>query len=169
MNKNIFTYLLPFLIFISCASKDEKLQNYKNYVQEISTAIKYEDGFNTIKVIKEKRSIFRSYFLNDELVFINEDMNIGNWGTAANGYYYKNNELIYYTENSIFRIIDSTKKMDKYHIKGSVYFDGSEILEAERTKSNGSIEYTQEDIKEIIEYSILLQELAKKNRPKKSE
>ncbi len=96
-------------------------------------------------------------------------MNVGNWVTAANGYYYKNNELIYYTENSIFRIIDSTKKMDKYHIKGSAYFDGNEILEAERTKSNGSIEYTQKDVKEIIEHSILLRELAKKNRPRKSE
>ncbi|MDT3697208.1 MAG: hypothetical protein ROY99_12570 [Ignavibacterium sp.] len=167
MTRKSITLLLPFLIFISCASKDEKLQNYKTYVQKISNIIKWEDGFNTIKVIKEKRSFFRSYFLEDELVYINEELNIGNWGTSANSYFYKNNELIYYTENAIFRIIDSTNKMNKYQIKGLIYFDGNEILEAERTKSNGTIQYTPEDVKGIIEHSILLRELAKKNRPRK--
>lgn len=166
MTKKSIALLLPLLIFIACASKDEKLLNYKTYVQKISNIVKYEDGFNTIKVIKEKRSIFRSYFLEDELVFINEDLSIGNWGTSANSYFYKNNELIYYTENGIYRIIDSTNKINKFQIRGSIYFDGNEILEAERTKSYGTIEYTQDDVKGIIEHSILLRELARKNKPR---
>ena len=42
----------------------------------------------------------------------------------------------------------------------------NEILEAERTKSYGTIEYTQDDVKGIIEHSILLRELARKNKPR---
>ncbi|MDY0082821.1 MAG: hypothetical protein RBR74_06540 [Ignavibacteriaceae bacterium] len=169
MARKLITLFLLFVIFISCASKVEKLQNIKTYVQEISPKNKYEDGFNTIKVIKEKRSIFRSYFYEDELVYINEELSVGNWGTSANSYFYKNNVLVYFTENSIFRILDSTGKVDKYQIKGSLYLDGDEILESERTKSNGTIEFSQEDVREIIEHSILLQGLAKKNRPRKIE
>lgn len=70
MLKYFIPLFLGFVLIVSCASKDEKLQNYKDYIQKISNEIKFEDGFNTIKVLGERRSIFRSYFLNDELVLL---------------------------------------------------------------------------------------------------
>ena len=91
-------YFIPlffgFVLIVSCASKDEKLQHLKEYIQKIADEIKYEDGFNTIKVIGERRSIFRSYFLNDELVFINEEVTIGNRGNSVNHYYFKSDQLV---------------------------------------------------------------------------
>lgn len=167
MAKKSIVLLLPFLILISCASKEEKLQNYKNYVQNISDTLKFEDGFNTIKVIGEKRSIFRSYFLGDELVFINEDLSIGNRGTSANKYFFKDNVLIHYSEHSIFMEPDSSGKKSKFQIKGSIYFDGKTVLEAERFKTEGIIEFSKVEIKAILEQSELLKELAIKNRPRK--
>lgn len=167
MAKIFIVIAVPFLLLISCASKDERLQNYKEYVQKIADSLKFEDGFNTIKVIGEKRSIFRSYFIDDELVFINEDMSIGNRGSSANKYFFKDDDLIYFEENSLFMYPDSTGKKGKYQIKGSIYFDGNEILEIERFKTEGVTEYTKEDIDTILSHSKLLQESAKKNRPKK--
>ncbi len=167
MAKKSIVLLLPFLILISCASKEEKLQNYKDYVQKISDTLKFEDGFNTIKVIGEKRSIFRSYFLDDKLVFINEDLSIGNRGTSANKYFFKDDVLIYYSEHSIFMEPDSSGKKNKFQIKGSIYFDGENVLEFERFKTEGTIEFSNDEIKAILEQSELLKELAIKNRPRK--
>ena len=70
MIKYSILLFLGFALIISCASKDEKLQNHKDYIKKIANEIKFEDGFNTIKIIGERRSIFRSYFINDEVVFI---------------------------------------------------------------------------------------------------
>lgn len=167
MAKKSIVLLLPFLILISCASKEEKLQNYKDYVQKISDTLKFEDGFNTIKVIGEKRSIFRSYFLDDKLVFINEDLSIGNRGTSANKYFFKDDVLIHYSEHSIFMEPDSSGKKNKFQIKGSIYFDGENVLEFERFKTEGTIEFSNDEIKAILKQSELLKELAIKNRPRK--
>lgn len=169
MAKNIIILLLPFFILISCASKEEKLQNYKDYVQNISDTLKFEDGFNTIKVIGEKRSIFRSYFIEDDLVFINEDVSIGNRGTSANKYFFKDDILIHYSEHSIFMQPDSTGRKSKFQIKGSIYLDGKNVLEAERFRTEGMIDFSSEEIESVIDHSKLLQELAKKNRPRKVE
>lgn len=76
-------------------------------MQQISDKLKFEDGFNTIKVTRVKRLRFCLYFLNDEFVFINEDLNIGNRVTSANKYFYKDGHLIHYSEHSIYLERDS--------------------------------------------------------------
>lgn len=68
MIKYFIFLFIGFVLIISCASKDEKLQNFKDYFQKVSNEIKFEDGFNTIKILGERRSIFRSYFIDDKLV-----------------------------------------------------------------------------------------------------
>ncbi len=93
---------MGFVLIISCASKDEKLQNHKDYIKKIANEIKFEDGFNTIKVIGERRSIFRSYFINDELVFINEEVTIADRGSSVNHYYFKDDQLISYEAKNYF-------------------------------------------------------------------
>lgn len=169
MPKKFIVFLVPFLILISCASKEEKLKNLKDYVQKISETVKFEDGFNTIKVIGEKRSIFRSYFLEDDLVFINEDLSIGNKGSSANKYFFKDNVLIHYSEHSVFIQSDSSGKKNKSQIKGSIFFDGENVIEAERLSIDGIINFSDDEIKAILEKSELLRDLAIKNRPKKDE
>ncbi len=59
MLKYFITLFLGFVLIISCASKDEKLQNYKDYIKKISDEIKVEDGVKAIKVIGERRFNFQ--------------------------------------------------------------------------------------------------------------
>lgn len=169
MIKCFISLFLGFVLVVSCASKDEKLQNYKDYIQKISAEIKFEDGFNTIKVLGERRSIFRSYFLNDELVFINEDVSIGNRGSSANQYYFKDNQLISYTQKTILLKDDSLNINTKTMITLGMYLDDRVILESEYWIGGVQTTVVENDVNKVVSHSLLLKELAEKNRPKKKE
>jgi hypothetical protein len=156
---------MVFVLIISCASKDEKLQNYKDYIQKISNEIKFEDGFNTIKVLGERRSIFRSYFLNDELVFINEDVSIGNRGSSANQYYFKDDKLINYTQKTLLVKDDSLNITTKTMITLSMILDDRMILQSDYWIGGVQTTVVESEVEKIVSHSVLLKELAEKNRP----
>jgi hypothetical protein len=167
MIKYYIFLFLGFVLIISCASKDEKLQNYKDYIQKISNEIKFEDGFNTIKVIGERRSIFRSYFLKDELVFITEDVSIGNRGSSVNQYYFKDNNLISYNQKTIILKDDSLNITSKTMITMQMFLNDKEILESDFWIGGVQNTVVQNDVEKIIGHAKLLKELAIKNRPRK--
>jgi len=158
---------LGFALIISCASKDEKLQNYKDYVQKISNEIKFEDGFNTIKVLGERRSIFRSYFINDEVVFINEDVSIGNRGSSVNHYYFKDNQLISYEAKTILMKDDSLNITTKTMITLGMFLDDKIILESDYWIGGVQTTVVESDVEKVISHAKLLKELAEKNKPRK--
>lgn len=163
---SIFLFL-GFALIISCASKDEKLQNYKDYVQKISNEIKFEDGFNTIKVLGERRSIFRSYFINDEVVFINEDVSIGNRGSSVNHYYFKDNQLISYEAKTILMKDDSLNITTKTMITLGMFLDDKIILESDYWIGGVQTTVVESDVEKVISHAKLLKELAEKNKPRK--
>jgi hypothetical protein len=169
MIKYFIPLFLGFVLIISCASKDEKLQNYKDYIQKIANEIKYEDGFNTIKVIGERRSVFRSYFVNDELVFINEEVSIGNRGSSVNHYYFKDGQLISYEQKTILMKDDSLNITSKTIISLGVYLDNKIILESDYWIGGVQTTVVESDVEKLINHASLLKELAEKNRPKKKE
>ena len=166
MLKYFITLFLGFVLIISCASKDEKLQNYKDYIKKISDEMKVEDGVKTIKVIGEKRSIFSSYFINDDLVFINEDVSIGNRGSSANQYYFKDNKLINYNQRTLLMKDDSLNITTKTMINLELFLDGKEILESQYWIGIVQTVLVEKDIDNIIDHAELLKELAIKNKPK---
>ncbi len=167
MLKYFTSLFLGFVLIISCASKDEKLQNNKDYIQKIANEIKYEDGFNTIKVIGERRSIFRSYFLNDELVFINEEITIGNRGNSVNHYYFKGGKLVSFEEKTILMKDDSLNITSKTMITLSMILDDRVILQSEYWIGSVQTTVVENDVENVIHHAALLKELAEKNRPKK--
>lgn len=167
MIKYFISLFLGFTLITSCASKDEKLQNFKDYVQKISKEIKFEDGFNTIKVLGERRSIFRSYFLNDELVFINEDLSIGDRGSSVNQYYFKNGQLIRYNQKTILMRDDSLNIKTKTMIVLGMFLDGKTVLEPEYWIGDAQSVIVENDVEKIVNHANLLKELAEKNRPRK--
>jgi hypothetical protein len=167
MIKYFISLFLGFTLITSCASKDEKLQNFKDYVQKISKEIKFEDGFNTIKVLGERRSIFRSYFLNDELVFINEELSIGNRGSSVNQYYFKSGQLIRYSQKTILMRDDSLNIKTKTMIVLGMFLDGKTVLEPEYWIGDNQSVIVEKDVENIVNHSNLLKELAEKNRPRK--
>ena len=165
MIKYFIFLFIGFVLIISCASKDEKLQNFKDYVQKVSNEIKFEDGFNTIKVLGERRSIFRSYFIDDKLVFVNEDVSIGNRGSSANQYYFKDNKLISYTQKTLLMKDDSLNITTKTMITFEMFLDGIVILESNYWIGGVQTTVVESDVEKIISHSELLKELAEKNRP----
>lgn len=166
MLKYFITLFLGFVLIISCASKDEKLQNYKDYIKKISTEIKVEDGVKAIKVFGERRSIFSSYFINDDLVFINEDVSIGNRGSSANQYYFKDNKLINYNQRTLLMKDDSLNITTKTMINLELFLDGKEILESQYWIGSVQTVIVEKDIDIILGHAELLKELAIKNRPR---
>ncbi len=166
MIKYFSILFLGLVLIISCASKDEKLQNYKDYIKKVSDQIKAENGNRIIKVLGERRSIFSSYFIDNDLVFINEDVNIGNRGQSANQYYFKNNKLIYYNERTLLMHDDSLKIDKKTMINLELFLDGNEILESQYWIGNVQSVLVEKDIDNIIKHSKLLNDLAFKNRPR---
>lgn len=167
MLKYFIPLFLVFVLVVSCASKDEKLQNYKDYIQKISNEIKFEDGFNTIKVIGERRSIFRSYFLNDELVFVNEEVTIGNRGNSVNHYYFKGGQLVSFEEKTILMKDDSLNITAKTMLTLSMILDDRLILQSEYWIGSVQTTVVEKDVEKVINHAALLKELAEKNRPKK--
>ncbi len=167
MLKYFIPLFLVFVLIVSCASKDEKLQNYKDYIQKIANEIKFEDGFNTIKVIGERRSIFRSYFLNDELVFVNEEVTIGNRGNSVNHYYFKGGQLVSFEEKTILMKDDSLNITAKTMLTLSMILDDRLILQSEYWIGGVQTTVVEKDVEKVINHAALLKELAEKNRPKK--
>jgi len=167
MLKYFISLFLGFALIISCASIDEKLQNNKDYIQKIANEIKYEDGFNTIKVIGERRSIFRTYFLNDELVFVNEEVTIGNRGNSVNHYYFKGGQLVSFEEKTILMKDDSLNISSKTMITLSMILDDRIILQSEYWIGSVQTKVVENDVVKVINHAALLKELAEKNRPKK--
>lgn len=167
MLKYFIPLFLGFVLIVSCASKDEKLQNYKDYIQKIANEIKFEDGFNTIKVIGERRSIFRSYFLNDELVFVNEEVTIGNRGNSVNHYYFKGGQLVSFEEKTILMKDDSLNITAKTMLTLSMILDDRLILQSEYWIGGVQTTVVEKDVEKVINHAALLKELAQKNRPKK--
>jgi hypothetical protein len=167
MIKYFISFFLGFVLIISCASKDEKLQNYKDYIKKVSDEIKFEDGFNTIKVIGERRSIFRSYFINDELVFINEEVSIGNRGSSVNHYYFKDDRLISYEQKTILMQDDSLNITTKTMVTLWMILDESITLESDYWIGGVKTTVVENDVEKVMSHAKLLKELAEKNRPKK--
>ena len=165
MSKKLLSFLAAIFILISCASKDEKLQTIKDYVAKISSETKIEDGFDLIKVEGEKRAIYRAYYQEEELVFINENLDIGIRGKSSNRYFFRHNELVYYSEQTILLYDDSLKINKKTMLKSDIYFDGANVLESERIISGTVTPLSDKENLSIIEHSKVLKELADLNKP----
>ncbi|HCY77103.1 MAG TPA: hypothetical protein DHV28_14365 [Ignavibacteriales bacterium] len=165
MIKYIISIFLSFAFIISCASKEEKLQNLKDYVQKISSELKFEDGFDIIKVIGERRSRARSYYLNDKLVFINETVSIGDRGTSSIKYFFKDGNLINYSEKTILMKDDSLNIESKTLINLELYLDDKSILESEYLVAGVQKPFADTEVDRIIDHSRVLKELSDKNKP----
>lgn len=160
----IIVSLISFLV-LSCASNEEKLQKYKEYVEKLGSEINYEDGFDNIKIFDEKRSKFRSYLKNDEIVFIKESVDIADRGKSDANYFFRNNELINYSEKSLVSEKDSTNRQAKKLIKILLYIDGTEVLESSKFINGNVSELSDNELKEIIEHSNILRNISLKNVP----
>jgi hypothetical protein len=158
----IIVSLISFFI-LSCANKEEKLQRYKEYVDILSREINYEDGFDNIKIFDEKRSKFRSYYKDDDIVYIKETLDFADRGKSDVNYFYRNNELINYSDKSIVYEKDSTSQKAKKLIKIMLFLDGTDVLESSKFINGQESELFGSEIQNIIEHSQTLRKISLEN------
>ena len=85
-----------------------------------------------LNVSAEKRSRFKSYLKNNEIVFIKVNLNIADYCISDNDYFFRNDELVNYNENSIIYETDSTNQKAKKLVKITLYLDETEVLESSK-------------------------------------
>lgn len=165
---NLKIIVLVLLLFIlpanSCASREELIELIKQEVELIKNQSDNAEMFTGLFVQGENRSSFRAYFLNDELIFIYEDMAKGFWSGVTNLYYFKGEELIYFSQNEVG--FESASSKNKRKVEVEIFFDGENILESSKKIKGQVVDISQEEIRDIIEHKNKLVDVAKSINPR---
>lgn len=145
------SYQLFFLIFLfltfftpSCASQEERLALAKQEVEIINSKLDKAEMVTGLMFMGENRYSYRAYFLDDNLVYIFSDINIGSRSASSNFYYFHNGNLIYLSQQEVGFGPGESKR--KRSVKTDIYFDGKEVLESVRLVSGNYAEITQNEI-----------------------
>lgn len=147
----------------SCASREEKVELIKQEVEVIKNKTDKAEMYTGIFVQDQNRSNFRAYFDNNELIYIYEDLSKGYWSGVTNLYFLKDEELIYLSQKEVgFEGPDSKTKRS---IEIEIYFDGNDVLESSKKLKGQYVDIPQEELKELIDHSKKLLEVAKALNP----
>lgn len=146
----------------SCASQEERLQLAKQEVEVINSKLDNAEWIKGLAFRNENRYSYRAYFIDDELVYIFSDVNLGIASAASNYYYFHKGKLIYFKKEEVgFDNLESKKKRS---IKIDIYFDGDEVLESTKIYAKNYDELTQEEIQAILEEAKKLYKTANEKR-----
>jgi len=149
-NRSQWMYLsILFVAFFSasCASQEERLQLAKQEVEIINSKLDKAEMITGLMFRGENRFSYRAYFVDDELVYIFSDVNIGSISASTNFYYFHNGNLIYLNKQEVG--FDPVQKKRKRSVKTEIYFDKEEILESVKIVSGNYAELPHEEIEEI--------------------
>lgn len=166
MNIKILLLVSIFTVFsaFSCASREERIELIK---QEVEVILKKTDNAEMITglfVEGENRANFRAYFDDDNLIFINEDLAKGFWSGVTNLYYFKNDELIYFSQKEVG--FESRDSKTKRSIEIEIYFDGDEVLDAVKKLKGQLVDIPREEIDSILDHAKKIKDVAKNLNPK---
>lgn len=166
MNIKILLLLSIFTVFtaFSCASREERIELIKQEVEVILKKTDNAEMLTGLFVEGENRSNFRAYFDNEELIFINEDLAKGFWSGVTNLYYFKNDELIYFSQKEVG--FESRDSKTKRSIEIEIYFDGDEVLDAVKKLKGQLVDIPREEIDSILNHAKKIKEVAKNINPK---
>ncbi len=120
-----YYFLVSYLILLtaySCASREEKVELIKQEVEVIKNKADNAEMFTGLFVEGENRSNFRAYFDKDDLIYIYEDLSRGYWSGITNLYFFKDDELIYFSQKEVG--FESTESKSKRSIEIEIYFNG---------------------------------------------
>jgi hypothetical protein len=150
-NSQVILFILLFLTFFSpsCASQEERLALAKQEVEIINSKLDKAEMVTGLMFRGENRYSYRAYFLDNKLVYIFSDINIGSRSASTNFYYFHKGNLIYLSQQEVG--FDPVEKKRKRSIKTDIYFDGKEVLESVRIVSGNYAEVNKEELDEIQE------------------
>jgi len=166
MNIKILFLVSIFTVFtaFSCASREERIELIKQEVDLILKKTDKAEMFKGLFVEGENRSNFRAYFDDKDLIFINEDLAKGYWSGVTNLYYFKDDELIYFSQKEVG--FESAESKNKRIIEIEIYFDSGKILDSTKKLKGQFVDIPQEEIQQILSHAKKLQEVAKNLNPK---
>lgn len=150
-NFQLIFLILLFLTFFSpsCASQEEKLTLAKQEVEIINSKLDKAEMVTGLMFRGKNRYAYRAYFLDNKLVYIFSDINIGSRSASTNFYYFHKGNLIYLSQQEVG--FDPVENKRKRSVKTDIYFDGKEVLDAVRIVSGKYAEVTKEEIDEVQE------------------
>lgn len=162
-----YSLLVSFLFLLtaySCASREEKVELIKQEVEVIKIKTDKAEMYAGLFVQGENRSNFRAYFDGKDLIYIYEDMAKGYWSGATNLYFFKDDELIYFSQKEVG--FDGPDSKSKKSVEIEIYFDGQNVLESSKKLKGQFVDIPQEEIDEILGHTKKLMEVAKALNPK---
>lgn len=157
-HKLFFVFLFIMLFTQSCASQEEKIELIRQEVEVINNKVDTKNIIKGLTFKDEKRLQYRGHFVDDKLVYIFCDANIGILSSATYLIYYKNGNPIYININEVG--FSSGEKKRKRDIKAEIFFDGENVLESSKMVSGNYTEFTDEEVKELLEISKLVYDAA---------
>ncbi|MEJ5262904.1 MAG: hypothetical protein WHT45_09505, partial [Ignavibacterium sp.] len=88
----------------------------------------------------------------------------GFWSGVTNLYYFKNDELIYFSQKEVG--FESRDSKTKRSIEIEIYFDGDEVLDAVKKLKGQLVDIPREEIDSILNHAKKIKEVAKNINPK---
>lgn len=162
-----FSIIVSFLFLLtaySCASREEKIELIKQEVEVIKNKTDKAEMYTGLFVQGENRSNFRAYFDDNDLIYIYEDLAKGYWSGVTNLYFFKNDELIYFSQKEVG--FEGPNSKNKRSIEVEIYFDGQNVLESSKKLKGQFVDIPQEEITDILQHTKKLMEVAKALNPK---
>lgn len=162
-----FSIIVSFLFLLtaySCASREEKIELIKQEVEVIKNKTDKAEMYTGLFVQGENRSNFRAYFDDKDLIYIYEDLAKGYWSGVTNLYFFKNDELIYFSQKEVG--FEGPNSKNKRSIEVEIYFDGQNVLESSKKLKGQFVDIPQEEITDILQHTKKLMEVANALNPK---
>lgn len=162
-----YSIIVSFLFLLtaySCASREEKIELIKQEVEVIKIKTNNAEMYTGLFVEGENRSNFRAYFKGKDLIYIYEDLAKGYWSGVTNLYFFKDDELIYFSSKEVG--FEGLNSKNKRSIEIEIYFDGQNVLESTKKLKGELVDIPQEQITDILQHTKKLMEVAKSVNPK---
>lgn len=157
-HKLFFVLLFIILFTQSCASQEERVELIRQEVEVINNKVDNKNIIKGLAFKEEKRLQYRGHFIDDKLVYIFCDANLGVLSSATYMIYYKNGEPIYI--NIIEIGFSAGQQKRKRDVKAEIFFDGENVLESSKMISGNYTEFTDEEVKELLDISKLVYDAA---------
>ncbi|MFO7526254.1 MAG: hypothetical protein R6W68_12455 [Ignavibacteriaceae bacterium] len=158
---------LCFLLLLNCASREEKLEKTKEYVNQIKEALTNIKGESIVWTDSSMSSRSTYYIIDDKIKYINEEQ-YTRTGHFVNLYYFNNDKLVHINSRGM-DYVNENDKLKKKASRVQIYFDDDEVLESIIIENGVEVELNENNKLFILDHSKKLMSLAREDLNKDNE
>lgn len=159
-----FLLTLCILLLLNCASREEKLERTKEFVNQIKEALISIKGESIVLTDSSISSRSTYYIIDDKICYINEEQ-YTRTGHFVNLYYYQNDRLVHINSRGMDYVNDNDKLIKK-SIRAQIYFNNEEVLESTIIENGDNIELDENYKLMILAHAQKLMTLAREDLQK---